>query len=108
MIKLCLQRSAECRRCAERRQSWLEWEGRWFFLARSYDNQRRGDRSLHFGGHQCEDGAKSARPSGGQLYQILEQPIVLSSQLHVVRVFPERTVTHERKYEFNRTGRNEH
>ena len=47
MIELCLERAKQCRRGAERaieparRRSWLELEGRWFFLARSYDNERR-------------------------------------------------------------------
>jgi hypothetical protein len=47
MIKFCLNRAAECRRGAEvatdpsRKQSWLKMEGQWFFLARSYDNERR-------------------------------------------------------------------
>ena len=46
-IRFCVQRAAECRRNAEqatdpsRRQSWLKTEAEWFFLARSYDNQRR-------------------------------------------------------------------
>jgi len=47
MVKFCLDRATECRCGAEhaadaaRRQFWLEIEGQWFFLARSYDNQRR-------------------------------------------------------------------
>ena len=47
MVRYCLNRAAECRRGAERatdvsrKNSWLEMEGLWFFLARSYDNQRR-------------------------------------------------------------------
>jgi hypothetical protein len=47
LIKFCLAKAAECRRGAElatdpsRKQSWLQLEGRWFFLARSYDNGRR-------------------------------------------------------------------
>jgi hypothetical protein len=47
MIKFCFDRAAQCRQGAEqaldpsRRQSWLDLEGRWFFLARSYDNERR-------------------------------------------------------------------
>ena len=49
MIRFCLARAAECRRNAEqatapsRYSSWLKIEGRWFFLARSYDNERRTD-----------------------------------------------------------------
>ena len=47
MVKFCLAKALECRRGAERatdpsrRQSWLEMEGMWFYLARSYDNERR-------------------------------------------------------------------
>jgi hypothetical protein len=47
MVKFCLNRAAECRRGAEhatdpcQKQSWLRTEGQWFFLARSYDNERR-------------------------------------------------------------------
>lgn len=47
MVRFCLDRARECRRRAEttadlaQRRSWLEMEGRWFFLARSWDNQRR-------------------------------------------------------------------
>lgn len=47
MVRYCLNRAADCRRGAERatdvarKESWLEMEGLWFFLARSYDNQRR-------------------------------------------------------------------
>jgi hypothetical protein len=49
MVRFCLDRAAECRRKAERakmpprKRSWLEMAGRWFFLARSYDSQRRGE-----------------------------------------------------------------
>jgi hypothetical protein len=49
MIKFCFARAAECRRNAEQAtdpsqlRSWLEMEGQWFVLARSYDNQRRTD-----------------------------------------------------------------
>ena len=49
MVKFCLDKAIECRRAAEkatdqcRKQSWLEMEGLWFFIARSYDNQRRAD-----------------------------------------------------------------
>ena len=49
MFKFCLARAAECRRGAMQvldpscRQSWLEMEGRWFFLARSYENEQRTD-----------------------------------------------------------------
>ncbi len=49
MVKFCLARAAECRRNAEqatdrfRQCSWLEIEGEWFFLARSYDSERRTD-----------------------------------------------------------------
>ena len=47
MVKFCLAKAVECRRAAElatdpaRRRSWLNTEGQWFFLARSYDNERR-------------------------------------------------------------------
>jgi hypothetical protein len=49
MIKFCFARAAECRRKAEQatdfsqQRSWRETEGRWFFLARSYANERRAD-----------------------------------------------------------------
>ena len=52
MIKFCLARAAECRRNAEqatdrfRQWSWLKIEGEWFFLARSYDSERRSDLSV--------------------------------------------------------------
>lgn len=52
MVRFCLAKARECRRGAERasdpfaRQSWLEMEGQWFFLARSYDNERRADSVL--------------------------------------------------------------
>jgi hypothetical protein len=69
MIRFCLQKAAECRRCAEqatdplRRQSWLELEGRWFFLARSYDNQRRADMPLRtLTDTRSDDRAKSVPP----------------------------------------------
>jgi hypothetical protein len=49
MIKFCIAKAAECRRRADaatddpsRRQTWLAMEGEWFYLARSYDNERRG------------------------------------------------------------------
>src|SRR5262245_32019041 len=49
MIKFCIAKAAECRRAADaatddpsRRQIWLTMEGEWFYLARSYDNERRG------------------------------------------------------------------
>ena len=47
MVKFCLAKTVECRRSADRatdparRRSWLNTEGQWFFLARSYDNERR-------------------------------------------------------------------
>jgi hypothetical protein len=47
MVKFCLAKAVECRRAAElatdpaRRRFWLNTEGQWFFLARSYDNERR-------------------------------------------------------------------
>jgi hypothetical protein len=47
MVKFCLNRAAECRRSAGQasdpswKQSWLRTEGQWFFLARSYDDERR-------------------------------------------------------------------
>jgi hypothetical protein len=47
MVKFCLAKAVECRRSAElatdsaRRRSWLNTEGQWFFLARSYHNERR-------------------------------------------------------------------
>jgi hypothetical protein len=49
MIKFCLARAAECRRKAEQatdssqQRSWRKMEGRWFFLARSYANERHTD-----------------------------------------------------------------
>jgi hypothetical protein len=49
MIKFCLNKAAECRRGAEHttdpslKQSWLKLEGQWFFLARSYDSERRAE-----------------------------------------------------------------
>jgi hypothetical protein len=52
MVKFCLAKAVECRRAADlatdpaRRQSWLKTEGRWFFLARSYDNERRAGESI--------------------------------------------------------------
>ena len=52
MVRFCLAKARECRRGAERatdplvQQSWLEMEGQWFFLARSYDNERRDDSVL--------------------------------------------------------------
>ena len=45
MVKFCLAKAAECRRASElatdlaRRRNWLDLEGQWFFLARSYDNE---------------------------------------------------------------------
>ncbi|MCC6776624.1 MAG: hypothetical protein IT537_08310 [Hyphomicrobiales bacterium] len=53
MIRFCLDRARECRRRAEttadlaQRRSWLAMEGRWFFLARSWDNQRRTEPADH-------------------------------------------------------------
>jgi hypothetical protein len=47
MIKFCIRTAAKCRRAAEaatdpsQRQTWLVMEGEWFYLARSYDNERR-------------------------------------------------------------------
>jgi hypothetical protein len=47
IVRFCLAKARECRRGAERasvssrRQSWLEMEGLWFYLARSYDDERR-------------------------------------------------------------------
>jgi hypothetical protein len=47
MVRFCLSKAAECCRLAERatktvqRRAWLEIEGQWFYLARSYDNERR-------------------------------------------------------------------
>ena len=47
MVKFCLAKAVECRCAAERatdptrRRSSLNTEGQWFFLARSYDNERR-------------------------------------------------------------------
>jgi hypothetical protein len=52
MVKFCLAKAVECRRAADlatdpaRRQSWLNTEGQWFFLARSYDNERRARESI--------------------------------------------------------------
>jgi hypothetical protein len=49
MIKFCRARAAECRRKAEQatdpsqQRSWRKMEGRWFFLARSYANERHTD-----------------------------------------------------------------
>jgi hypothetical protein len=50
MIKFCIAKAAECRRRADaatddpsQRQTWLAMEGEWFYLARSYDNERRGN-----------------------------------------------------------------
>jgi hypothetical protein len=49
MSKFCLARAAECRRKAEQamdsslQRSWRKMEGRWFFLARSYENEQRTD-----------------------------------------------------------------
>lgn len=57
MVKFCLAKAVECRRAAElatdpaRRRSRLNTEGQWFFLARSYDNERRSSgESLTSGG----------------------------------------------------------
>jgi hypothetical protein len=50
MIKFCLARAAECRRKAEQamdsslQRSWRKMEGRWFFLARSYENESQAAR----------------------------------------------------------------
>ena len=47
MVKFCLAKAVECRRAAEiatdpaRRRSWLDTEAQWFWLARSYDSERR-------------------------------------------------------------------
>jgi hypothetical protein len=52
MVKFCLARAAECRRNAEqatdpvRQWSWLQMEGEWFVLARSYDSERRTSLSV--------------------------------------------------------------
>ena len=52
MVKFCLSKARECRHGAERatvpsrRKSWMEMEGLWFYLARSYDNERRTDWAL--------------------------------------------------------------
>ena len=49
MIKFCLAKAAECRRKAEQatdssqQRPWRKMEGQWFFLARSYVNERRTD-----------------------------------------------------------------
>jgi hypothetical protein len=49
MVRFCLDRARECRRAAERgkspsgRRFWLAMEGRWFFLARSYDSEQRAE-----------------------------------------------------------------
>ena len=49
MVSFCLARARDCRRSAERatdpfvQQSWRKMEGQWFFLARSYDNERRAE-----------------------------------------------------------------
>ena len=59
MVRFCLDCAAGCRRAAEQasdaaqQRSWLEMEGRWFFLARSYDSQRRsfGPRPVSNVGH---------------------------------------------------------
>jgi hypothetical protein len=53
MVKFCLAKAVECRRVAELatdpalRRSWLNTEGRWFFLARSYENERRIQDALY-------------------------------------------------------------
>ena len=55
MVKFCLDKAAECRfgavhaADAARRQYWQEIEGQWFFLARSYDNQRRDNADIVLG-----------------------------------------------------------
>jgi hypothetical protein len=47
MIKFCLEKATQCRlgadqvREPERQRSWLELEGQWFYLARSYENEHR-------------------------------------------------------------------
>jgi hypothetical protein len=47
MVTFCLAKAAECRRRAEQtadptqKRTWLTTEGHWFYLARSYDNERR-------------------------------------------------------------------
>jgi hypothetical protein len=47
MVKFCLGKAAVCRRVAElttdpiHKLTWLKTEGQWFYLARSYDNERR-------------------------------------------------------------------
>jgi hypothetical protein len=49
MVRFCLARARDCRRNAEHatdpfvERSWREMEGHWFFLARSYDNERRAE-----------------------------------------------------------------
>ena len=62
MVKFCLAKAVECRCAAERatdptrRRSWLNTEGQWFFLARSYDNERRASVVTHVGfcaGREC-------------------------------------------------------
>ncbi len=71
MVRFCLDRARECRRFAEgaasasQRRSWLEMEGRWFFLARSYDNQRRAVRREEMAiGRRCKD-VEILRPALG-------------------------------------------
>lgn len=62
MVKFCLTKARECRRGAEqatvpsRRKSWVEMEGLWFYLARSYDSERRADRLLHFSANTESEG----------------------------------------------------
>jgi hypothetical protein len=53
-LTFCLARAEECRRHAElatdasQQQTWRDLEGRWFLLARSYDDERRaGLRLVH-------------------------------------------------------------
>jgi hypothetical protein len=53
MVRFCLTKARECRRGAEqatvpsRIKSWVEMEGLWFYLARSYDSERRAGGLLH-------------------------------------------------------------
>ena len=47
MVTFCLAKAAECRRWAElttddpQKEAWLATEGQWFYLARSYESERR-------------------------------------------------------------------
>lgn len=77
MVRFCIAKARECRRGAERatdpfvRQSWLEMEGQWFFLARSYDNERRDDSVLLHVSVRAEESKERLLGLGGGTSQMI-------------------------------------